>query len=77
MLPRIQSFVWLYYHDSIEVKEWLNQRGMLLNTQCPLCHTCSELIINVFRDRRMVKHVWDQLGENRVNMSFFNGNLQE
>ena len=31
-LPRIQSFVWLCYHESIEVKECLNRRGMLADS---------------------------------------------
>ena len=36
VLPRIQSFVWLCYQDSIGVKECLNHKGMLLDTHCPL-----------------------------------------
>lgn len=56
VLRRIQSFVWLCYHGS-GVKECLNRRGMLLNTQCPFCHTSSESILHALRDCEVVKHV--------------------
>ena len=77
VLPRIQSFVWLCYHESIGVRECLNHRCMLLDTQCPLCHTSNESILHALRDCNLVKHIWNQLGENRVNRSFFSSNLQE
>lgn len=77
VLPRIQYFVWLCYHESVGVKEFLNQRGMLLDTQCLLYHTSSKSILHALHDYKVVKHVWNQLGENRVNSSFFSSNLQD
>lgn len=59
VLPRIQSFVWLRYHESIGVKECLNHRGMLLDTHCPLCHSSSESILHALRDCNVVKHIWN------------------
>lgn len=77
MLPRIQTFVWLCLHNSIEVKECLNLRGMLSDTQLHFCHTSSESIIHAFHDCGVVKHIWDQLGENWLNRSFSNKNIYE
>ncbi|KAL0012166.1 hypothetical protein SO802_007274, partial [Lithocarpus litseifolius] len=77
VLPRIQSFMWLCYHESIGVREGLNRRGMLLETQCPLCHTSSESILHALRDCKVVKHIWNQLGENQISRSFFSSNLKE
>ncbi|KAK9988172.1 hypothetical protein SO802_028411 [Lithocarpus litseifolius] len=77
VLPRIQSFVWQCYHESIGVREVLNRRGMLLEAQCPLCHTSSESILHALRDCKVVKYIWNQLGENLVSRSFFSSNLKE
>ena len=76
-LPRIQSFVWLYCHESIGVKECLNRRGILADSQCPLCHVSSESIIHALRDCEVVKQVWYQLDVNRGGNSFFSSNLQD
>lgn len=76
ILPRIQSFVWLCCHESIGVKECLNRRVMLADTQCPLCHASSESILHA-HDCEVVKQVWYQLGENWSNSPFFNSNLQD
>lgn len=76
-LPRIQSFVWLCCHESIEVKECLNRRGMLADSQCPLCHASSESILHALRDCEVVKQVWYQLGVNQGSNSFFSSNLQD
>ena len=76
-LPRIQSFVWLCCHESIEVKECLNRRGMLADGQCPLCHASSESILHALRDCEVVKQVWYQLGVNQGSNSFFSNNLQD
>ena len=77
MLPRIQSFVWLCCHESIGVRDCLNQRGMLGDTQCPLCHASNESILHALRDCGVVKQIWLHLDESRCNSLFFNSNLQD
>ena len=55
MLPRIQSFVWFCCYESIRVKECLNRRGILADTQCPLCHASSESILHDLCDCGVVR----------------------
>ena len=43
-LPRIQSFLWKCCHDSIDFKERLVTRGMVMDLTCPLCHNDVESI---------------------------------
>ena len=62
MLPRIQTFFWQCFHNSIGVKDCLVRRGMLEDGTCPLCGRTSETIIHASRDCRNIKPVWIQLG---------------
>ena len=58
ILPRIKTFVWQCYHNSIGVKDCLVRRGMLENGVCPLCGRNPETIIHALRDCMYIKPVW-------------------
>ena len=58
ILPRIKTFVWQCYHNSIKVKECLVRRGMLEDGYYPLCGRTPESIIHALRDCKSIKPVW-------------------
>ena len=49
-LPRIQMFIWRCPHNSVAVKEVIANRGILLDTSCPMCHSDSESLTHALRD---------------------------
>ena len=57
-LPKIQIFIWKCMQQSIGVKECLANRGIPLETTCPLCHTEAESILHALRDCSLVKPIW-------------------
>ena len=48
--------------QSIGVKECLANKGIPLDTTCPLCHLEAEFIMHALRDCSLVKSIWQQLG---------------
>ena len=70
-LPRIQMFIWRCPHNSVAVKEVIANRGILLDTSCPMCHSDSESLTHALRDCSVVKPIWLQLGTHYLNPSFF------
>ena len=77
ILPRIQTFVWQCFHNSIGVKEYLVRRGMLEDGNCPLCGRSSETIIHALRDCRNIKPVWIQLGVRWDDHNFWSDGLHK
>ena len=63
--------------QSISVKECLANRGIPLDTICPLCHLEVESILHALRDCRLVKPIWQQLGLYCVQSSFFSQDIRE
>lgn len=70
-MPRIQLFMWKCMHQSIGVKECLANRGIPLDTTCPVCHFESESITYALRDCSLVKPLWLKLGANCLQPTFF------
>ena len=70
-LPRIQMFIWRCMQNSIGVKEFLAKKGISLDISCPLCLEQPESISHAFRDYRLVKPMWQQLGSHNFNANFF------
>ena len=77
ILPRIKTFVWQCYHNSIGVKECLVGRGMLGDDLCPLCGRFPETIIHALRDCKSVKPMWIQLGVRWADRRFWTEELRE
>ena len=71
ILPRIKTFVWQCYHNSIRVKECLVRRGMLEDAYYPLCGRTPESIIHALRDCKSIKPVWIQLGVRWIDRRFW------
>ena len=76
-LPRIQMFFWKCMHRSIAVKEVLANRGISIDTSCPMCHSESESLTHALRDCSLVKPVWQQLGTHCLNSSFFTQGIRD
>ena len=76
-LPRIQIFIWKCMQQSIGVKECLANRGIPLETTCPLCHTEAESILHALRDCSLVKPIWYQLGTHYLYSTFFSQDIRE
>jgi len=62
ILPRIQTFVWMCAHNSIGVRKCLGKKGLLEDTNCPLCNKETESILHALLDCEKIKPVWIQLG---------------
>ena len=77
ILPRIKTFVWQCYHNSIGVKECLVRKGMLEDGSCPLCRRTPESIIHALRDCKSIKPVWIQLGVRWTDRRFWTDELHE
>ena len=75
-LPRIQMFIWRCMHNSIGVKECLANRGIPLDTSCPLCHNHAESISHALWDCHVVKPLWHQLGFHNSSSIFFSQNIK-
>ena len=75
-LPRIKTFLWLCAHNSIAVKVFLEKRGVVHETLCPICQGGSKTILHALRDCTQIKHVWNQLGVTATNQAFWRSNLQ-
>lgn len=65
IIPKIQFFVWKYFHNSIGVKVCLVSRGINLDPLCPQCREEPETIIHMFWDCWRSKETWKQLGITR------------
>ena len=76
-LPRIQFFIWKCMHHSISVKDCLANRGIPLDTTCPVCHLESESITHALRDCRMIKSIWLKLGTHCLQTNFFSQGIRE
>ena len=76
-LPRIQMFIWKCMQQSIGVKECLANRGISLDTTCPLCHLEAESIMHALRDCVLVKAIWQQLGTQCLYPTFFSQDIRD
>ena len=76
-LPRIQMFIWKCMQKSIGVKECLANRGIPLETTCPLCHSEAESILHALRDCSLVKPIWYQMGTHCLYSNFFSQDMRE
>lgn len=76
-LLRIQMFIWKCMQQSIGVKECLANRGIPLETTCPLCHLEAEYIMHALRGCSLVKSIWHQLGTHYLCSTFFSQDIRE
>lgn len=76
-LPRIQIFIWKCMKQSIGVKECLANKGIPLDTTCPLCHLEAESIMHALQDCNLVKPTWFQLGTHCLYPFFFYQDIRE
>lgn len=66
-LPRIKTFLWMYAHNSIGVKECLARRGVVNDEYCPICRREAESILRAIKDCPRVQSMWRQLGVQATN----------
>ena len=76
-LPRIQIFIWKCMKQSIGVRECLANRGIPLETTCPLCHIEVESILHALRDCNLVRPIWYQLGSQCLYSNFFSQDIRD
>jgi len=57
-LPRVQSFIWMCFHESLATRERLASRGIQIETSCPLCLQAPESIIHMLRDCYLASNCW-------------------
>lgn len=76
-LLRIQMFIWKCIQQSIGVKECLANRGIPLETTCPLCHLEAEYIMHALRGCSLVKSIWHQLGTHYLYSTLFSQDIRE
>ena len=58
-IPKVQNFLWQCCHLSIPVRSLLCERGMNLNSICPVCNAGTETIVHSLRDCPMAKSFWN------------------
>ena len=76
-LPKIRTFLWRCFHNSIGVMSCLVRRGVDVDELCPICQRDPESIIHAIRDCNWVKEVWVQLGVDSSNHKFWMSNIQD
>ena len=64
-------------HQSIEVKECLQARGMLVDSACPHCLNSLEFVLHALQDCHVVRNIWHELVVHHSDNMFFSSNLQE
>ena len=62
VLPRIQSFFWMCFHNSIATRERLASRGLQVDTVRPMCNIHPDTIIHLLRDCQVAVNCWQSLG---------------
>ena len=75
-LPRIQTFIWMCFHNSIATRVCIASRGMQVNLTCLICHQAPESIIHVLRDCYLATSCWQNLGVN-LGCEFFSLDSRE
>lgn len=63
-LPRIQTFIWMCMHNSIATRVCLANRGIQVNTTCPVCLQAPETIIHALRVCSLASSCWPNLEVN-------------
>ena len=63
-LLRIQTIIWMWFHNSLATRVFLAARGIQVNTICPICLQAPETIIHVLRNCPLASSCWQNL---RVN----------
>ncbi|KAK9988335.1 hypothetical protein SO802_028574 [Lithocarpus litseifolius] len=76
VLPRIQSFIWMCFHNSIATRERLASRGLQVDTVCPMCNLHPETIIHLLRDCHVAASCWQSLGMGVLSFDFFSLDLR-
>ena len=75
-LPRVQSFIWMCFHESLATRERLASRGMQIETSCPLCLQAPESIIHMLRDCYLASNCWQSISDGNINPDFASMDLQ-
>lgn len=76
VLPKIQSFVWMCYHNSIATRDCLAKRGVQVNPTCPRCFQADESIIHMLWDCPFSTACWQNLGPQFLDPRFFSQDFQ-
>ena len=60
-LPRISTFIWLSYHNSLPTKSLLHNQKIIMDSSCPLCHTTPETPLDILRDYTVTAPIWSKI----------------
>lgn len=61
VLPRVQFFIWMCFHNSIATRVCLTARGIIVNTSCPIYHQAPETIQHLLGDCTFALNCWKNL----------------
>jgi len=75
--PKITSFLWLCFHDSVLVKQVIAKRGINCDPRCPLCRNRDESIAHMLKDCPFALNLWEQIGVPQPLTSSFHLDLLE
>lgn len=75
MLPRIQSFIWMCFHNIIATRERLTSRGLHVDIVCPICNLHPETILHLLRDCHVAANCWQSLGMGGLSADFYSLDL--
>lgn len=75
VLPRIQSFIWMCFHNIIATRERLTSRGLHVDIVCPICNLHPETILHLLRDCHVAANCWQSLGMGGLSADFYSLDL--
>ena len=75
VLPRIQSFIWMCFHNSIATQERLASRRLHVDTVHPICNLHPETILHLLKDCHVVANCWQSLEMGGLSADFYSLDL--
>ena len=75
--PKIMSFLWLCFHDSVPVKQVIAKRGISCDTRCPLCRNGDESLAHMLKECPFALNIWQRVGVPQPLTSLFHLDLLE
>ena len=75
--PKVMSFLWLCFHDSVPVKQVIAKRGISCETRCPLCRNGDESLAHMLKECPFALNIWQRVGVPQPLTSLFHLDLLE
>jgi hypothetical protein len=57
----VKHFIWRFAHNSHPLRKNIEQRGMKLDTKCPVCNRLDEDSAHLFMKCKLAKQIWREL----------------